>query len=125
MDGPLQFVQADLYYVGKSYNKNDYVMVMEDRATKHCRLFAIKDTKAKSVAACLEQYISQMGCPDRWGTDGGKEFFDRLILAMCTVFSIKKEFALAYRPQTQGQTERKNRTIKAELIKRCHQFGPD
>ena len=68
-------------------------MVMEDRATKHCRLFAIKDTKAKSVAACLETYVSQMGCPDRWGTDGGKEFFDRLILAMCSVFNIHKEFS--------------------------------
>ena len=31
---PLQYVQADLYYVGKSHNKNDYVLVMEDRATK-------------------------------------------------------------------------------------------
>ena len=68
---------------------------------------------------------AKTACPDRWGTDGGKEFFDRLILAMCQVFEIKKEFALAYRPQTQGQTERKNRTIKAELLKRCHQFGPD
>ena len=37
----------------------------------------------------------------------------------------KKEFALAYRPQTQGQCERKNRTVKAEIAKRCHQFGPD
>ena len=100
-------------------------MVMEDRATKHCKLFALKDGQATSVAACLEIYISQLGCPDRWGTDGGKEFFDRLIMALCRVFRIKKEFALAYRPQTQGQTERKNRTIKAELAKRFHQFGPD
>ena len=32
---------------------------------------------------------------------------------------------IAYRPSTNGQTERKNRSIKAELRKRCHQFGPD
>ena len=122
---PLQFVQADLYYVGQSHSRNDYVMVMEDRATKHCRLFAIRDTKARSVAACLETYVSQMGSPDRWGTDGGKEFFDKLMLAMCRVFNIRKEFSLAYRPSTNGQTERKNRSIKTELRKRCHQFGPD
>ena len=120
---PLEYVQADLYYVGKTYDKKDYILVFEDRATKHCRLFAIKNTEARGVAACLEAYVTQLGCPDRWGTDGGKEFFDRLILAMCQVFNIKKEFALAYRPQSQGQTERKNRTIKSELIKRIHQFG--
>ena len=122
---PLQFVQADLYYVGQSHSQNDYVMVMEDRFTKHCRLFAIRDTKAKSVAACLESYVSQMGSPDRWGTDGGKEFFNKFILAMCMVFNIHKEFSLAYKPSTNGQTERKNRSIKTELRKRCHQFGPD
>ena len=122
---PLEYVQADLYYVGKAYNKMEYVLVIEDRATKHCRLFALRDAKATSVATCLEQYVSLMGCPERWGTDGGREFMDKLILAMCKALAIKKEFALAYRPQTQGQTERKNRTIKAELKKRCHQFGPN
>jgi hypothetical protein len=46
-----------------------------------------------------------------------------LVLAMSNVFQTKKEFTLAYRPQSNGQTERKNRTIKAELTKRCHQLG--
>ena len=122
---PLEYVQADMYYVGKSHSGNSYVLVMEDRATKHCKLYAVPDTKAPTVGKCLESYVSQLGCPETWGTDGGKEFFDRLITAMCSVFGIKKEFALAYRPQTQGQTERKNRTIKGEILKRSHQFGRD
>ena len=120
---PLEFVQADLYFVGKSFNKKDYVLVIEDRFTKHCKLYAINDTKAVSVTQCVENYVTQMGCPEHWGTDGGPEFYDRLVVAMCSIFNTKKEFALAYRPQTQGQTERKNRTIKAELRKRIHQFG--
>ena len=122
---PLEYVQADLYYVGKAYNKKDHVLVMEDRATKHCKLYAIGDTKSRSVVRCLEDYVSQMGCPERWGTDGGPEFYDHLVNAMCKALNIKKEYALAYRPQSQGQTERKNRTIKAELRKRFHQFGPN
>ena len=120
---PLQFIQADLFKTCTSYNGLEYICVLEDRYTKHCRLFALKDTKAKGVASCIETYVTQLGCPDVWGTDGGPEFYNALIIAMCHVFNIRKEFSLAYRPQSNGQTERKNRTLKAELAKRIHQFG--
>ena len=120
---PLQFVQADLFKTGISSNGMNYICVFEDRYTKFCKLYPLKDAKAKGVASCIESFITQLGCPDVWGTDGGPEFYNVLIFAMCHVFSIKKEFALAHRPMTQGQTERKNRTIKAELVKRISQFG--
>ena len=65
--GPLQYVQADLYYVGKSHNKNDYVMVMEDRATKHCRLFAVRDRKKqKALPIALNSTFLRWAVP----TDG-------------------------------------------------------
>ena len=120
---PLQFIQADLFKTGASYKGYNYVCVFEDRFTKLCKLYPLKDTKAKGVAQCVESFVTQLGCPDVWGTDGGPEFYNVLIVALCHVLNIKKEFALAFRPQTQGQTERKNRTIKAELRKRIAQFG--
>ena len=120
---PLQFVQADLFKTGLAAGGMQYICVFEDRYTKLCRLFAIKDAKAKSVAKCIESFVVELGCPTVWSTDGGPEFYNTLMMAICHVFQIKKEFALAYRPQTQGQTERKNRTIKAELVKRISQFG--
>ena len=121
---PLQFIQADLFKTGINSDGLNYICVFEDRYTKFCKLYALKDTKAKGVAKCVESFIATLGCPDVWGTDGGPEFYNVLVMAICHVFSIKKEFALSFRPMTQGQTERKNRTIKAELIKRIHQFGP-
>ena len=120
---PLQFIQADIFKTGESASGMNCVCVFEDRYTKYCKLYPLKDAKANSVAKCVESFITELGCPTVWGTDGGPEFRNCLIMAMCHVFNIKKEFALAYRPQTQGQTERKNRTIKAELAKRMHQFG--
>ena len=122
---PLQFIQADLFKTGAAHNGMQYICVFEDRYTKLCRLYALKDAKARSVAKCIESFVSELGCPDTWGTDGGPEFYSTLTMAICHVFQVKKEFALAYRPQTQGQTERKNRTLKAELIKRISQFGKD
>ena len=120
---PLQFIQADLFKTGMESNGMKYVCVFEDRFTKLCRLYALRDAKARSVAKCIEAFVGELGCPDVWGTDGGPEFYNVLTMAICHVFQIKKEFALAYRPQTQGQTERKNRTLKAELAKRISQFG--
>ena len=120
---PLQFIQADLFKTGTEANGMKYVCVFEDRFTKLCKMYALKDAKARSVAKCIESLVSELGCPDTWGTDGGPEFYNTLTMAICHVFRIKKEFALAYRPQSQGQTERKNRTLKAELTKRISQFG--
>ena len=122
---PLQFIQADLFKTGAAHNGMEYICVFEDRFTKLCRLYALRDAKARSVAKCIEAFVSELGCPDTWGTDGGPEFYNTLTMAICHVFRVKKEFALAYRPQTQGQTERKNRTLKAELVKRISQFGKD
>ena len=120
---PLQYIQADLFKTGLASNGMSYICVIEDRFSKFCKLYAIRDAKSERVAKCLESFVTDFGCPDVWGTDGGPEFYNTLIMAICHVFKVKKEFALAYRPQSQGQTERKNRTLKAELVKRISQFG--
>ena len=99
-------IQADLFKTGLASNGMSYICVIEDRFTKFCKLYAIKDAKSERVAKCLESFVTDFGCPDVWGTDGGPEFYNTLIMAICHVFKIKKEFALAYRPQSQGQTER-------------------
>ena len=122
---PLQFVQADLFKTGIEHKGFNYVCVIEDRFTKFAKFYALKDTKAKGVALCMETFVTQFGCPEVWGTDGGPEFYNALVLAMCNLFKVKKTFSLAHRPQTNGQIERKNRNLKSELAKRIYQFGKD
>ena len=122
---PLQFVQADLFKTGLVHDGFNYVAVFEDRFTKFAKFYALKDTKAKGVAKCMEMFVTQLGCPEVWGTDGGPEFYNALALAMCHIFNVKKTFSLAHRPQTNGQIERLNRHLKSELAKRIKQFGKD
>ena len=87
---PLQFIQADLFKTGLESNGMKYVCVFEDRFTKLCKLYALRDAKARSVAKCIEAFVSELGCPDVWGTDGGPEFYNVLTMAICHVFQIKK-----------------------------------
>jgi len=59
-----------------------------------------------------------------WKTDNGGEFKNRLIEGLTKVYGTRKEFSMSYHPQSQGQTERKNRTIIGELCRRVAQWGP-
>jgi hypothetical protein len=119
--GPLEYVQTDLLNCPESKGYK-YIYVIEDRFTKYTCLTPLMDAKATGVATAIENYVTRFRCPVRWITDGGPEFYNVLVLPMSNVFQTKKEFTLAYRPQSSGQTERKNRTIKAELTNRCLQL---
>ena len=121
---PLHFVQADLLQFQTQSQGYDHVLVIEDRFTKFCCLYPIFGKETKTVARKLENFITRFGCPVIWGTDNGGEFKSKLIHAICRSLKIKKEFSMEYHPQSNGQTERKNRTIIQELSKRVAQYGP-
>ena len=77
------------------------------------------------MARKFTDFVTRFGSPVGWQTDNGGEFASRLIGALCSVYGTKKSFSLAYHPQSQGQCERKNRSIIAELAKRVAQYGTD
>ena len=122
---PLEFVQADLVKFHPPSHGFDQVLVFEDRFTKYTCLYPISGKCTITVAKKFSDFVSRFGAPVTWGTDNGGEFKSRLIEALCRVYNTNKTFSLAHHPQSQGQCERKNRTIIAELSKRVAQYGKD
>ena len=122
---PLEFVQADLVKFHPPSHGKDHILVFEDRFTKYCVLYPISGKSTVTVARKFTDFITRFGAPITWGTDNGGEFKSRLVEALCRVYGTKKTFSLAYHPQSNGQTERKNRTIIAELAKRVAEYGAD
>ena len=122
---PLEFVQADLVKFHPPSHGFDQVLVIEDRFTKYTCLYPISGKSTVTVAKKLTDFITRFGAPVTFGSDNGGEFRSRLIQALCSVYGTKKTFSLSHHPQSQGQVERKNRSIIAELSKRVAQFGSD
>ena len=120
----MHYVQADLLQLDITSNGFDHILVIEDRYTKYSCLFPMQGKDATTVAKHFGTYIQRFGCPTIWGSDNGGEFKNRLIEALCKVYNTRKEFSMVYNPRAQGQVERKNSTIIAELAKRIIQWGP-
>ena len=63
----------------------------------------------------FEDYSSRYGVPRTLLTDQGRNFESRLFQELCFRYGIEKRTTAAYHPQTDGQTERFNRTMNDML----------
>ena len=98
--------------VTQTESGNKYILVFSDYATRWVEIFATKDMKATTVAKILvEEIICRHGSPKALLSDRGTSFLSELIRETCIYFKIKKLNTSPYHPQTNGLTERFNRTI--------------
>jgi len=115
---PLEIVAADL--VGPitpvSSAGHRYILVVTDHFTKYAIIIPLFDKTAKTVAEALfEKVFLHWGSPKRLLSDQGKEFSSELLKAICEVMQTKKIQTTSYHPQTDGHTERYNRTLTEML----------
>ena len=91
---------------------NTCMMVVTDYYTKYTRVFALKDHKAATCAeAFVKGWVLHLGVPLMLHSDQGREFESNLWQEMCQYLAICKTRTNPYRPQSDGQVERFNRTL--------------
>ncbi len=94
-----------------SQKGNQYVLVLIDQFTKWVECWALPNQTAEMVAKTMvEQFISRFGCPFQIHTDQGRQFEGGLFQAVCKILEITKTRTTPYRPCSNGQVERINRT---------------
>ena len=97
---------------------NRYIIVMTEYLTKWVEAKAIPNKKAETIAEFLyNDVIARFGTPERMLTDQGTEFLNETVTALQKVMGIKGIHSSAYHPQTNGQTERMNKTLCETLAK--------
>jgi hypothetical protein len=95
---------------------NRHILVITDYFTKWPEAFALQSQDAPTVAKVLvEQVISRHGAPKRILTDRGKNFLGRVMSEVYRMLGITKLQTTSYHPQTNGLTERFNKTLVAML----------
>lgn len=99
-----------------SESKYNSVMVCTDNLSKFAITVPLTNEKSETITkAFFRHVIAKFGCPVSVLTDRGanllsphaKEFFES--------FGIERKMTSSYHPQTNGQTERFNRTLAASL----------
>ena len=120
---PLERVHIDILGPFTPSSKgNQYVLMIVDQFTKWLECFPLPHQTAEEVAKCVaDGFISRFGCPLEIHTDQGKNFDGNLFASVCESLHIVKKRTTPYRPCSNRQVERYNRTL-LQLI-RCFLQG--
>ena len=95
---------------------NRYLLVMTEHATRWVDAVPIADQRAKTVTEVIIRHIvAGHGVPKMILTDQGPCFESDEFKARLKQFGIKRIRTTPYHPQTNGLTERNNRTLKEWL----------
>lgn len=101
-------------YAGHN-NKRQYAVTAIDCFTKYAWLVPITQKKAKNVHAVLGPILSEHQ-PKILQTDNGGEFTAELMRDLYESLGIKHISSFPYKPSSNGQIERFNRTIKGMIL---------
>ena len=97
--------------------KHDSIFVFVDKLTKMVHLAATSKTcSTKHASQLFLQHVwAQHGSPVTLISDRDTRFTSDFWQQFCTLLGITTKMSTAYHPQTDGQTERANRTIEEVL----------
>ncbi|KAE8958546.1 hypothetical protein PR001_g31017, partial [Phytophthora rubi] len=96
-----------------SANDNNAIRVIVDRLTKRAKFIATKTTDNTTEIAnvFMKSYVKDHGVPKTIVSDRDTKFTSKLWQSIVSTLGTKHNLSSAFRPQTDGQTERTNRFI--------------
>lgn len=105
---------------------NKYILVIVDHLTRWPFAFPLTNARAKTIANVLvERVFLEHGFPATLLSDRGSNFLSELMLAVLHIFKVRKLSTSAYHPQTNGMTERFNKTLTTMLAHYVNQYQKD
>ncbi|KAI5954409.1 hypothetical protein KGF54_002184 [Candida jiufengensis] len=105
-------------------DNKDYILVIVDRFTKRAHFIpCAKTITAKQTARLFVETIFKLhGLPDEIISDNDVRFTSNFWLDFFSELKVLLKFSTVYHPQTDGQTERTNRTL-IQLLKAFADYG--
>jgi hypothetical protein len=96
----------------RTVRNNRYILILTDYFTRWVEAYPIPKQDAKTIATIfLNEIICRHGAPEKVITDRGKAFMSEIIREIEDQMNIKGIQTTPYHPQTNGLTERVNRTL--------------
>ncbi|UYV74885.1 hypothetical protein LAZ67_12001673, partial [Cordylochernes scorpioides] len=93
-------------------NRKKWIIVLTDYYTRYAETRAVSEATVKEVSKFLvEDIFLRHGAPQYLISDRGSQFTSNLMKEVMKTCKIKHCFTTSYHPQTNGLTERLNRTL--------------
>ncbi len=98
--------------MNKTVRGNTYIITFTDYFTRWSEAFPLPETTAETITKIfVENIICRYGCPRFLVTDQGSNYMSGTMGVICKMFDIHHIRTSPYHPQTDGVSERFNRTI--------------
>lgn len=105
---------------------NRYLQFFINTFSGWVEAFPMKKEMASVMAKkILEEIFPRFGVPKVIGSDNGSAFVAQVSQGLARQLGINWKLHCAYRPQSSGQVERMNRTLKETLTKLIVETGTD
>uniref|UniRef100_A0A8C5MCC1 Integrase catalytic domain-containing protein n=1 Tax=Leptobrachium leishanense TaxID=445787 RepID=A0A8C5MCC1_9ANUR len=109
-------VSIDFLHLKACTGGYEYILVVIDHFTRFAHAYATKKKSAKTVAdKIFSDFVLKFGFPTRIHHDMGKEFENKLFLALGKHCHIQNSHTTPYHPEGNGQCERFNHTLLSIL----------
>lgn len=104
--------------IKRSRKGNKYILVITEYLTKWVEAKAMREATGEKVVDFLyKEIICRHGCPKVILSDRGTHFNNKIVQQLCNKFQIRQQLSSPYHPQTNGLTERFNKTLCEILAK--------
>ena len=97
-----------------------YILVAVDYVSKWAEAKALPTNDAKVVIEFLKKLFSRFGVPKALISDRGSHFANHQLAKVLKRYGVTHRFSTSYHPQTSGQVENTNRSLKRILVKTVH-----
>ena len=114
---PWRQIGVDLCSLPHSSEGYTCMAVAVDYFTKWVEAEPLRSKSAESVAQFLFSLICRHGCSEIQINDQGREFVNASSTRLHELTGVKQRITSPYHPQSNGLTERNNRTIQNSLLK--------
>ncbi len=110
---PMERVHIDfLGPLTKTSKGNEHILMIVDQFTKWVECIPLPNQTAEVTArAIADNFFARFGVPFQIFSDQGRNFESKLFTELCKVLEIHKARTTPYRPSSNGQVERYNRTL--------------
>ncbi|UYV78277.1 hypothetical protein LAZ67_16000751, partial [Cordylochernes scorpioides] len=109
------FERIGIDFVGplpSTKRRRKWIIVLTDYYTRYAETKAVSEATVKEVSTFLiEQFFLRHGAPRFLISDRGSQFTSNLMKEVMKMCKVKHCFTTSYHPQTNGLTERLNRTL--------------
>ena len=101
------------------------ILVAVDYYTKWVEAYSLPNEEASTcMKALYEGFFARFGFPQQLHSDQGRNFESRLFAEMTKLAGIRRTRTTAFHPQSDGQTERMNRTL-LQMLRATAQENPN